>query len=171
MTDQALRGHLVLIGPMGVGKTTVGRRVAHLLGCPFVDNDEVLERRAGRSAREMMATAGADVLHYAEAEALAWALRRPGPSVVAAAGSVVLVPAAGEALGEAEHVVWLQAAPATVASRVAAAAAPHRPAVADLGSAAAMAARAELYAEVATAVVDADGPPGTVAARVLAAIG
>jgi len=51
--------HLVLVGLMASGKTTVGQTLAARLGRPFVDNDVVLERRTGRSAREIAAADGA----------------------------------------------------------------------------------------------------------------
>ncbi len=41
--------HLVLVGMMGVGKSTVGRIVASELGCPLFDSDDMIEERTGRS--------------------------------------------------------------------------------------------------------------------------
>ena len=39
--------HLVLVGPMGAGKTSIGRKLADRMGLPFTDVDEEIERRAG----------------------------------------------------------------------------------------------------------------------------
>jgi shikimate kinase len=91
--------------------------LARRLGRPFVDNDEVLEARAGRSARDIADTDGADALHVLEAHALVNALARPTPSVVAAAASVVDQPSVVEALRE-EDVVYLRARPEVLAARV-----------------------------------------------------
>lgn len=109
--------HLVLIGLMGTGKTTVGRRVAALLDRPFVDNDVELERRAGRTARDVAAQDGVEALHRMEADALGVVLaRRPG-AVVASPASVVELADVDARL--APHVVvWLDADPAAVARRI-----------------------------------------------------
>ncbi len=40
-------GNLFLVGPMGAGKSTIGRQVARLLGCEFLDSDREIERRTG----------------------------------------------------------------------------------------------------------------------------
>ena len=54
--------HVVLVGLMGSGKTTVGRLVARRLGWPLVDNDVELGRRIGMTAREFTAREGLDRL-------------------------------------------------------------------------------------------------------------
>jgi len=51
-------GSLVLVGLMGVGKSTIGRRLAARLGLPFVDADEEIERAAGMSVQEIFDTYG-----------------------------------------------------------------------------------------------------------------
>ena len=80
--------HIVLIGPMGSGKTTVGRIVAERTGRPLVDSDGQIEASTGMTGRSIAARFGVDRLHRAEAEALHEALERPSPSVIAAAASV-----------------------------------------------------------------------------------
>ena len=50
--------HLVLVGMMGVGKTTVGRIVGERLGRRVVDSDQVIEARTGRTVREIFASDG-----------------------------------------------------------------------------------------------------------------
>ena len=49
---------LVLVGMMGAGKTTVGRRLANRLGRHFVDSDEEIETAAGMSIEDIFATHG-----------------------------------------------------------------------------------------------------------------
>ncbi len=148
---------------MASGKTTVGRALAARLGRPFVDNDVVLERRTGHSAREIAAADGAVALHLREAEALIDALAQPVPGVVAAAAAAPLEPRAVAAM-RFHDVVYLRAAPEVLAARVARSSDDgHRPFVAGDAEpvltaqfAAQFAVRDERYRALATLVVDAD---------------
>lgn len=79
--------HLVLMGPMGSGKTTVGSIVAERLGLPLVDSDEQIERQHGRTGLELAEEHGVPWLHAAEAQALRQAVEATEPSVIAAAAS------------------------------------------------------------------------------------
>ena len=150
-------GPVVLVGLMGSGKTTVGRRLAALLDRPFVDADEALEARAGRSIADIFEVDGEDTFRDLEADVLAWLLAAPQPGVIASGGGVVLRPENRDLLrGEDVTVVWLDAGPAFLASRVERKA--HRPlltgAVAPLEVLERLhAERAPLYAEVADHVV------------------
>jgi shikimate kinase len=103
------RRHVVLVGAMGSGKTTIGTRVAAALGRPFVDNDDALERSRGASASELAAREGADALHRAEAAILLDALQQPGAAVIAAAASTITDPDVRRALAHGAWVVWLRA--------------------------------------------------------------
>ena len=117
--------HVVLVGLMGTGKSTVGRRVAERMGRDFLDSDVQVEARTGRTVREIFASEGEAVFRRLEAEALADALARPTPSVVAAAGGVVLDPGTRERLRNGATAVWLRAEPSVLADRVTRA--DHRP--------------------------------------------
>lgn len=117
--------HVVLVGLMGTGKSTVGRRVAARLGRAFVDSDAQVEARTGRTVREIFESDGEGVFRRLEAQALADALSQPDPSVVAAAGGVVLDPQTRERLRQSATVVWLRADPSLLALRVTTAG--HRP--------------------------------------------
>jgi shikimate kinase len=81
--------HIVLLGPMGAGKTAVGRLLAAALERPFLDSDAEIERVAGRNSRQIAAAEGVVALHALEAEVFLAAVREPVSSVVAAAASVV----------------------------------------------------------------------------------
>jgi shikimate kinase len=168
--------HVVLVGLMGSGKTTIGRSLAARLGRSFVDNDVVLQERTGRTAREIADSEGADALHRREGEAVVAALGNPEGAVVAAAAAAPFAPAAAGAL--ASHtVVYLRVAPAVLAARLARAAGAddHRPFVAHD-------ARAVLdeqfeqrdagYRALATLTVDADaeGGPEQVVDEISAAV-
>ena len=159
--------HVVLVGLMASGKTTVGRLLAARLGRPFVDNDVVLESRTGRSAREIAAEEGAAALHLREADALVDALASPVPAVIAAAAAAPLEPPAAAAM-QAHDVVYLRATPDVLAARLARAPDDgHRPFVdgdARAVLAEQFAARDERYRALATLVVDAnaDAPEAVV---------
>ena len=102
--------HLVLVGMMGVGKSTVGRLVAAELDRPLFDSDEMIEARTGRTVREIWSTDGEAAFRTLETDTLLDALAEPEASVIAAAGGVVLSEVNRSALGRADaHVVWLMA--------------------------------------------------------------
>ncbi|MDX1691099.1 MAG: shikimate kinase [Acidimicrobiia bacterium] len=84
---QADTTHVCLIGPMGVGKTTVGRRVADALGRTFDDSDAWIRRTTGRDAATIADDEGVARLHALEADHALTALARTAPSVVALAAS------------------------------------------------------------------------------------
>jgi shikimate kinase len=150
--------HVVLIGMMGSGKTTVGRRLAAELGRPLVDSDAQVEARTGRTVREIFESDGEAAYRVLEREALVDALAEAEPSVVAAAGGVVLDPGNRAVLRAAGTVVWLRARPEVLARRVSAGR-DHRPLLGDDPLAALRRLDAErhpLYEEVADLVVDVD---------------
>jgi shikimate kinase len=151
--------HLVLVGMMGVGKTTVARVLSDRLDRPVLDSDAIIERRTGRTVREIFATDGEAAFRALETEVLAEALASPEPCIVAAAGGVVLSPANRVALRESgARVVWLCADPATLVERVRSGG--HRPLL-DQDPAGTLqrmfAEREPLYREVADAIVLVDG--------------
>jgi len=111
--------HLVLIGMMGAGKTTVGRVIAARLGRPLLDSDEMIEAREGRTVREIFNTDGEHAFRAIETEVLAEALDNPKKAIIAAAGGVVLRPENRELLRRSgARIVWLRADPAVLAERV-----------------------------------------------------
>ncbi len=117
--------HLVLLGLMGAGKTSVGRRVAERLGRPLIDGDVVLEERTGgRTAAQIAEGEGIDALHRLEAEIAMDALASSSPAVIGPAASVIESDVVRDAM--APHlVVWLTGPAAYFAER--AARKPHRP--------------------------------------------
>jgi shikimate kinase len=150
--------HLVLVGLMGSGKTTVARIAARRLGRRVIDSDAVIENATGRTVREIFATDGEDAFRSFETAALLDALASPEPAVIAAAGGVVLRDENRQALKEANaRVVWLCASPALLVER--AASGGHRPLLDDdpAGTLRLMhIQREKLYREVADAIVRVD---------------
>jgi len=102
--------HLVLVGMMGAGKSSVGRMLARQMGRPLLDSDEMVEERTGRTVRAIWASDGEATFRALETETLIAALSADEPSVVAAAGGVVMSEANRAALATSDaHVVWLLA--------------------------------------------------------------
>ena len=164
--------HVVLVGLMGSGKTTVGRLVATALGWPLRDSDAEIEAREGCTVRELDEALGTDAMHALEAEALRTALASPTPSVVAAAASTIEDDACVRALRDPSLVVaWLRISPATAAARFASRG--HRPRFGDDPSTFLVeqaASRDPRFASVATLTLDADdAPPDRLATRIVAA--
>jgi shikimate kinase len=118
--------HIVIVGLMGSGKTTVGRELADRLGWPLRDSDPEIEAATGRTVRTLRDEIGVDAMHELEARQLLDALSAPGPAVVAPAASVIDVAACRVALqAPGVAVVFLTVAPAVAAVRFAAG--QHRP--------------------------------------------
>lgn len=131
MSDTDPGPHIVLVGLMGAGKTTIGRRLAAEIGRRFVDADDELEARSGRSIADWFAKEGEDGFRRAEAELLASLLDETEPMVLGSGGGVVVTPASRDRLGGDDVlVVYLHGTPHFLASRTPAQ--PHRPLLADV---------------------------------------
>lgn len=110
--------HLVLVGLMGAGKSTVGRACATRLGRRFVDVDEVVEAMAGRSVAEIFSVDGEAAFRARERDALRDACSSPEPLVIACGGGAMGDAANRRLVRACGCVVWLTADPATLAARV-----------------------------------------------------
>jgi shikimate kinase len=111
-------GHLVLVGLMGAGKTTVGRRCADALGRPFVDTDDVVVSLAGVPFDELWAREGEARFRELERDAVAQVCASPEPLVVATGGGAVVDPVNRRRLRASGTVVWLRAPVPVLAARV-----------------------------------------------------
>ncbi len=104
----AARRPLVLVGLMGAGKTTVGRRLAAKLNLPFVDSDEEIESAAGRSVAEIFDSFGETEFRAGERRVIARLLS--GDPVVLATGGGAFMDADTRALIKRKGVsIWLKA--------------------------------------------------------------
>jgi shikimate kinase len=161
--------HLVLVGLMGAGKTTVGRRCAELLDRPFVDTDDIVVATTGMTVIEIFERDGEARFRELEREAVADACASPDPLVIACGGGAVLDPDTRKRLHASGMVVWLQAPPSVLGARVGDGS--GRPllregSVATLERLAAL--RAPAYEDAADVVVPTeDRTVGDVAARVI----
>ena len=164
--------HVVLVGLMGSGKTTVGRELAKRLRWPFLDNDALVRALTGREPAAIDAEDGEDVLHDAEVEAFRAAVERPGRAVIAVAGTIVDRASERERLAGAGHVVWLRGRPETLRARIGSGAGRRADALDLDWIRARVAEREPAYRSVADQVVDIeDHRPRAIAAEIVAAIG
>ncbi|MDA0369973.1 MAG: shikimate kinase [Actinomycetota bacterium] len=109
--------HVVLVGLMGSGKSSVGRHLAEAIGRPFVDTDSEIERKARRSIAELFRTSGEESFRSLEEDVLEEVLASRSESVVATGGGSVLRSTTRQRL--ADHVVvWLRADVDTLVDRV-----------------------------------------------------
>jgi shikimate kinase len=154
------RRHIVLIGMMGSGKSTIGRAYAERTGRPFFDTDHMVEAKMKRPIREIFASDGEPAFRALETSVLIDALQRQTPSVIAAAGGAVLAAQNRAAMQVSARVVWLRATPATLAQRVGhRGSRGHRPLI-DENPLARITQlvrdRQELYIETADVIIDVD---------------
>jgi len=168
--------NVFLIGPRGCGKSTVGRLLAERLpGWTWLDADAELERRVGRSVRDLFALEGEAGFRARESALLA-ELADGARRVVSAGGGVVLRADNRELLRKRGRTVYLRAAAGTLRRRLAAdpVTADRRPTLL-AGAASALdeieevlRRRAPLYEGCADLIVAAEGAPEEVTAAVLA---
>ncbi len=152
---------VAFIGYRGSGKSAVGAEVALRLGWRFIDADVEIERRAGRTIREIFAADGEAHFRALERERLAKLLTESN-LVIAAGGGAVLSAQTRKLLKETSFVVYLKVSPAVAEARIVsdATTAERRPALTTLSRRSEietlMAARLPLYEACATVTFDVD---------------
>jgi shikimate kinase len=108
---------LVLVGMMGVGKSTIGRKLAQLLGLPFRDADDEIEQAAQLSISEIFERFGE--AHFRDGERRVIArLLDGGPSVIATGGGAFVQPDTRALIKDKGIAVWLDSDVATLVDRV-----------------------------------------------------
>lgn len=99
---------IVLVGLMGAGKSSVGRRLASRLGLPFVDADNEVEAAAGCTIEEMFETHGEQYFRDGERRVIARLLNGPR-QVLATGGGAYMDPSTRACIRERGIAVWLRA--------------------------------------------------------------
>src|SRR5580765_3588307 len=107
---------VVLVGLMGVGKSTVGRRLAKRLGLPFVDSDSAIEDAAGYTAAEIFERYGEQDFRDGERRLVA-RLIEGNVRVIATGGGAYVDPRTRQLLNERAITVWLDAPTDILADR------------------------------------------------------
>lgn len=108
---------IVLVGLMGVGKSSVGRRLAGVLGLPFRDADNEVEAAAGRSISAIFAELGESAFRDGERRVIGRLLDEP-PHVLATGGGAFVNPETRALINEKAVSVWLKADIELLARRV-----------------------------------------------------
>jgi shikimate kinase len=108
---------VVLVGMMGVGKTSIGKRLAARLGTPFVDADDEIEKAAGLSITEIFAKFGEDYFRDGERRVIA-RLIEGEPKVIATGGGAFVNDDTRALILERATSIWLNADVQVLADRV-----------------------------------------------------
>ena len=117
--EPALRGRtLALVGLMGAGKSSIGRRLAQVLELPFRDADDEVERAAGRSVSDIFAELGEPAFRAGERRVIARLLTDP-PHVLATGGGAFMSAETRALIAQHAISIWLRADVEVLARRVA----------------------------------------------------
>jgi shikimate kinase len=108
---------IVLVGMMGAGKSTIGRRLASRLNLPFVDADAEIEAAAGMTIPEIFELHGEPHFRDGEARVIA-RLLDSGPAVLATGGGSFMREETRRRIGEKAVSIWLKADPDIIMRRV-----------------------------------------------------
>jgi shikimate kinase len=109
---------VILIGPMGSGKTTIGQLLASQLGIPFRDTDHVIEEKAGKSVSDIFLEDGEDEFRILEKKVLRDELLSDNTVLALGGGAPISVDAQSALRAIASPVVYLDISLATVAPRI-----------------------------------------------------
>jgi shikimate kinase len=107
---------IVMVGLMGAGKTSIGRRLAALLDLPFVDADAEIEAAAGCTIEEIFERHGEAAFRDGERRVIA-RLLDGSPQVIATGGGAYMDPATRALIGERAIALWLRADIDTLVAR------------------------------------------------------
>jgi XRE family transcriptional regulator, aerobic/anaerobic benzoate catabolism transcriptional regulator len=115
-SDRARR--IALIGLRGAGKSTLGRKLAHALDCPFVELDRLVEQDYGARIPDLIEIAGLATFRRYERACLERVIEANAAAVIATAGGIVSDAETYALLLRRTHAVWVKARPEEHMSRV-----------------------------------------------------
>jgi shikimate kinase len=113
-----MKRHLILIGFMGTGKTSIGRQVANFLLIPWRDTDQLLEQKWGCPVKDFFAAQGEAAFRDQETKMLQQTLHRVIPTLITTGGGIVLRPENETMMKQRGWVVALSAQPQEVMRRL-----------------------------------------------------
>jgi len=119
--SQKIGRPIVLVGMMGVGKSSVGRRLAQMLAMPFVDSDDAIEEAAQMSIPEIFSTYGEDYFRDGERRVIQRLIAKSAqgrPMVIATGGGAFVNPETRALILDQAIAVWLDADVDTLLQRV-----------------------------------------------------
>jgi shikimate kinase len=116
-TPALLKRTIALVGLMGAGKSSVGRRLAVQLGVPFKDADDEIVIAAGRPIADIFADRGEDEFRAGERRVIARILDEP-PHILATGGGAFMNPVTRVVLRQRATTIWLRADLDTLVKRV-----------------------------------------------------
>lgn len=162
---------VALVGLMGAGKTTIGRRLAHALALPFVDADEAIVAAAGRSIEDIFAERGECEFRRGERQVIARLLDGP-PHVLATGGGAFIDPRTRALMKERAISIWLKAPIDVLMKRVSKR--DHRPLLKEADPRAVMQRlmdeRYPIYAEADLTIETGAGPHNSAVGHILTAL-
>jgi len=121
LISRQLKRPIVLVGMMGVGKSSVGRRLANLLGLAFIDADEAIEQAAQMTIPEIFATYGEDYFRDGERRVIQRLIEESAgkrPMIIATGGGAFVNPETRALILAKAIAVWLDADVETLLQRV-----------------------------------------------------
>ena len=154
--------NLILIGYRATGKTTLARLLSERLGWEWIDADDQIERRAGKSIKQIFDDDGQRAFRDLEAEVIADLCRR-GRLILAVGGGAPMRQQSRHVMHQSGKIVWLEAEPQTILARMSADASTpaRRPNLTEKGPLEEiielLAEREPVYRELAHLVVDTEG--------------
>lgn len=163
-----LRPHLIVLGLMGVGKSTTAEALARARGFPCHDSDTDLEVTFGKTGGQLADELGLDELHRLESAVLLGRLADTEPAVISAAAATVEDPRCREALGHRARVIVLHAPVDEISRRMATGS--HRRVMPEHELVALAERRAPLFAAVSDLDLDAALPTEDLVAAIVDAL-
>ncbi len=109
---------VILIGPMGSGKTTIGSLLAQKLNLEFRDTDQIIEREEGKTVSQIFLDEGEDAFRVIEKRVLRQELLTDGTVLSLGGGAPISIDAQSALRAIASHILFLDISLSTVAPRI-----------------------------------------------------